>query len=112
MPGPNPEVTVSYILKRSNFPGRAWSLTFHTDPVGSPIPPTALVSHPRTVPLSPDDGEIAVRFPASRDGETFPIPSSVDLIRRRARVFADPHADPDGLPPIRIRHPEGGATRV
>ena len=112
VPGPNPEVTVSYILRRPGFPGRAWSLTFRTDPVGSTIPPTALVAHPRTVPLSADDGEIVVRFPAATDGETFTIPPTVDLNRQRARVFADPHADPDGLPPIRLRHPEGGATRV
>ena len=112
VPGPNPEVTVSYTLKRTSFTGRAWSLTFHTDPAGSPIPPTALVSHPRTVPLSPDDGEIVVRFPASRDGETFNIPPIVDPTRHRARVFADPHADPDGLPPMRLRHPEGGSSRV
>ena len=59
-----------------------------------------------------DDGEIVVRFPAATDGETFTIPPGVDLARQRARVFADPHADPDGLPPIRLRHPEGGATRV
>jgi hypothetical protein len=112
VPGPNPEVTVSYTLRRPGFPGRTWSLTFRTDPAGSPIPPTALVTHPRTVPLSPDDGEIAARFPAARDGETFAIPPVVDLARHRARIFADPHADPDGLPPIRLRHPEGGATRV
>ena len=112
VPGPNPEVTVSYTLRRPGFPGRTWSLTFRTDPAGSPIPPTALVTHPRTVPLSADDGEIVVRFPAASDGETFTIPPTVDLARQRARVFADPHADPDGLPPIRIRHPEGGATRV
>ena len=112
VPGPNPEVTVSYTLRRPGFPGRAWSLTFRTDPVGSPIPPTALVAHPRTVPLSPDDGEIVVRFPAAQDGETFTIPSTVDLNRNRARIFADPNSDPDGLPPIRLRHPESGGTRA
>ena len=112
VPGPNPEVTVSYVLRRSGFTGRAWSLTFRTEPEGSPVPPTALVAHPRTVPLSADDGEIVVRFPAARDGQTFTIPSTVDLARHRARVFADPHADPAGLPPIRLRHPEGGATRA
>jgi len=112
VPGPNPEVTVSYTLRRPSFPGRTWSLTFRTDPIGSAIPPTALVVHPRTVPLSADDGEIVARFPAATDGETFTIPPTVDLARRRARIFADPHADPDGVPPIRLRHPEGGATRV
>ncbi|WP_435017116.1 hypothetical protein TA3x_004709 [Tundrisphaera sp. TA3] len=112
VPGPNPEVTVSYVLRRPMFPGRAWSVSFRTDPAGATIPPTALVAHPRTVPLSPDDGEIVVRFPAARDGESFPIPGHVDLARRRTRVFADPSSDPSGLPPIRLRHPEGGGTRV
>ncbi len=112
VPGPNPEVTVSYIIRRPNFPGRPWSLTFRTDPAGAPIPPTALVAHPRTVPLSLDDGEILAHFPATRDGESFVIPPNLDLHRRRARVFADPRADPDGLPPIRIRHPEGNPTRL
>jgi len=112
VPGPNPEVTVSYTLRRPGFPGRPWSLTFRTDPAGAPIPPTALVVHPRTVPLSTDDGEIAARFPATRDGQTFPIPVTVDLTRNRARVFADPRSDPEGSPPIRIQHPEGNPTRV
>ncbi len=114
VPGPNPEVTVSYALRRPGFTGRAWSITFRTEPAGAEIPPTALVVHPRTVPLSPDDGAIVARFPASRDGESFAIPptNSVDLARHRARVFADPGADPDGQPPIRLRHPENGATRV
>ena len=112
VPGPNPEVTVSYTLRRPGFPGRPWSLTFRTDPANSPIPPTALVAHPRTVPLSADDGEIVFRIPAARDGETFTLPPTLDLTRRRARIYADPNADPDGLPPIRLRHPEGGATRA
>ncbi len=114
VPGPNPEVTVSYALRRPGFPGRSWSITFRTEPAESTIPPTALVVHPRTVPLSPDDGEIVARFPASKDGESFAIRSNtpLDLARHRARVFADPGADPDGQPPIRLRHPENGATRV
>ncbi len=112
IPGPNPEVTVSYQFRRPGFPGRPWSLVFQTEPAGSPIPPTALVAHPRTVPLSPDDGEILARFPEARDGQSFPIPPLVDLARQRARVFADPRADPDGMPPIRLRHPENGAARV
>ncbi len=112
VPGPNPEVTVSYTIRRPGFPGRPWSLTFQTDPANSPIPPTALVAHPRTVPLSADDGEIVYRIPAARDGATFTLPPTLDLARRRARVFADPNADPDGLPPIRLRHPEGSPTRA
>lgn len=112
VPGPHPEVTVSYVVRRPGFTNRSWSVVFRTEPAGAAIPPTALVAHPRTVPLSPDDGEIVVRFPAAQDGESFTIPAHVDLARRRTRVFADPASDPDGLPPIRLRHPEGGATRV
>lgn len=112
LPGPHPEVTVSYALRRPGFPGRPWQLTFRTEPAGAEIPPTALVAHPRTVPLSVDDGEIVQQFPAARDGSTFSIQPRLDLSRHRARVFADPHAHPDRLAPIRLRHPENGATRV
>jgi len=70
------------------------------------------VVHHRTVPLSADDGEIVQQFPASRDGATFPIQLKLDFTRQRARVFADPHADPDHMPPIRLRHPEVGTTRA
>ncbi len=112
VPGPNPEVTVSYQLRRPRFPGRAWTLTFQTEPADSPIPPTALVALPQTVPLSAGDGEIIARFPASHDGKTFTIPAQISLARQRARIFVDPHADPDGLPPIRLRHPEGDTARI
>ena len=106
LPGPNPEVTVAYTWKRPGFVARNWSITFHTEPTGSPIPPTALVTHPRTVPLSADDGWIIARFPASTDGATFTIPAKLDLTQGRARIFADPTADPEGQPPIRFRHPD------
>jgi hypothetical protein len=112
VPGPNPEVTVSYTFRRSSFPGRGWSLTFRTEPARAAIPATVLVAHPRTVPLSIDDGAIVAEFPAARDGGTFPIDSAIDLAKQRARVFADPRSDPEGLPPIRLRHPEAGITRV
>jgi len=112
VPGPNPEVTVIYHLRKPGFPGRPWSVAFRTEPPGAPIPPTALVAHPRTVPLSVDDGEVIDRFPAARDGSTFRVRAGVNLSDRRARVFADPHVDPDGLPPIRLRHPESGPTRA
>ena len=107
LPGPNPEVTVAYTWKRPGFARRNWSLTFHTEPTGSSIPPTALVTHPRTVPLSADDGWIVARFPASVDGATFPVPAKLDLNQGRSRIFADPTADPEGQPPIRFRHPDG-----
>ena len=112
VPGPNPEVTVSYRLRRPNFPGRPWSISFRTDPPDAAIPPTALVVHHRTVPLSVDDGEVVDRFPAARDGSTFRIRAGVPLAGLRARVFADPHAALDGLPPIRLRHPEADPARA
>jgi hypothetical protein len=112
VPGPHPEVTISYEFRRPKFPGRPWSLTLHTEPAGAPIPPTALVSHPRTVPLSADDGEIVARFPQATDGSTFVIPGRVDLSSHRARIFTDPTLEPDSLPPIRLRHPETATTRV
>ncbi len=112
VPGPHPEVTVTYTLRRPAFPGRPWSLTIQTEPAGAAIPPTALVSHPRTVPLSVDAGEIVAQFPTARDGATFTLPGKLDLAKHRARIFADPHVAPDSLPPIRLRHPQTDATRV
>lgn len=112
LPGPHPEVTVSYSLRPPRFPGRPWMLTFRTEPAGSPIPPTALVAHPRTVPLTVDDGDVVDEFPASRDGATFRIQTKVNLGQHRARVFVDPRADPVNQAPIRLRHPETGGTRV
>jgi hypothetical protein len=111
VPGPNPEVTVSYTFRRASFPGKGWSLTFRTEPPGATVPPTALVAHPRTLPLSIDDGAIVAEFPAAQDGARFPITGGVDLAKQRARVFADPRAGAHNLPPIRLRHPEDG-TRV
>jgi hypothetical protein len=112
VPGPNPEVTVAYTIRRARLGRRRWSVAFHTEPPGSLIPPTVLVTHPRTVPLSSDDGTIVTGFPAAHDGESFPVPPGVNLALNRARIFADPRVDPDGLPPIRLRHPEADATRV
>ena len=95
------------------FPGRPWTLVFRTDPPGSSIPPTALVvTHPRAVPFSADDGTVVERFPATRTMRT-----AFDPRRTRPRppprpaIFTDPHASPDTMPPIRLRHPEteGGA---
>ena len=112
VPGPNPEITVSYTLRRPTFPGRPWAITIATDPPGATVPPLALVSHPRTMPLAPDDGQIIERFPACKDGATFSIKPLVDLGRKPVRLFADPGADPSGQAPIRLKHPESVETRV
>jgi hypothetical protein len=112
LPGPHPEITVSYSVRPPRFPGRPWSLTFRTDPPGQPIPALALVGHDRTIPLSVEDGEILDQFPASRDGSTFRIRTKRNLGAYRLRVFLDPHMDPKSLQPIRLRHPEPGGTRV
>ena len=112
VPGSHPEITLSYQFRKSRFAGRSWSVALKTDPPGSEIPPTVLVTHPRTVPLSADDGTIVTSFPASKDGEILPIPSGINPRRVRARIFPDPRAEPDRLTPIRLRHPESDTTRV
>jgi hypothetical protein len=108
----HPDVTVAYHLRAPRIPGRPWSITFRTEPEGAVIPPMAMVVHPRTVPLTVDDGEIIDQFPASRDGATFRIRPRLNRSPRRARVFLDPSAAPDGLSPVRLKHPETDETRV
>jgi hypothetical protein len=71
-----------------------------------------LVAHDRVVPLSVDDGEIVAHFPSGSDGSRFPVRIPPELSRHNARVFPDPIVEPDALVPIRLRHPETGATRV
>ncbi len=112
VPGPHPEVTLIYDFVRPRFPARGWSVQFHTEPAGAALPPLVLVAHARTVPLSPDDGEIIARFPSARDGETVALDSRIDLGKQRARVFPDPFAEPDSLTPIRLRHPQNASARV
>ncbi len=113
VPGPNAEVVVSYRLIPPKLLGRDWAIAFQTRPAGAVIPATVLVTHARTVPLSADDGEVVARFPTSRDGARFSIrPTSPALHRGRARIFADPMADPGSLSALRIRHPEADGTRV
>jgi hypothetical protein len=112
IPGPDPEVTLSYALKRPWMPGRRWSLSVHTEPAGAAVPPLVLVANPRAIPLSADDGEVVARWPASKDGATHLIRTELDLSRSGVRAFLDPTADPGSLPPIRIRHPESGLTRA
>ncbi len=114
LPGPHPEVTVSYHLKRPllPIPGLPWSLTFRTEPATSVLPAMVVVAHPRTVPLSVDDGEIVARLPAVRNGARFSIRTPFNLAGHGVRVFPDPSVKPDEQIPIRFRHPETGSTRV
>jgi hypothetical protein len=112
LPGPHPELTVSYALKRPWLPGWPWSLTFRTEPAGATTPPLVVVVHPRAVPLSVDDGQIIARVPAAGDGTRVPIPVPFRLNGHGVRVFLDPSIPPDALVPIRFRHPETGSTRV
>ena len=112
LPGPHPEVTVSYVLKRPWIPGLPWSVSFRTEPPGTAVPPMVMVAHHRVVPLSVDDGEIVARFPSGSDGSQFPVRIPANFSRHNVRVFSDPNVEPDALVPIRLRHPESGATRV
>jgi hypothetical protein len=112
LPGPHPEVTVTYTLKRPWLPGSPWWLTFRTEPAGATTPPLVVVAHPRAVPLSADDGQIVARVPADADGTRVPIAVPFRLNGHGVRVFLDPSIPPDSLVPIRFRHPETGSTRV
>jgi hypothetical protein len=112
VPGPHPEVTVSYQLRRPWFPGRQVSIVLHAEPRGSMVPPMVLVANPRAIPLSAEDGEIVARLPLSLDGATYPIPDPSKIARGGVRAFPDPTADPSTCPPIRIRHPDTGQTRL
>ncbi|MGC8638264.1 MAG: hypothetical protein ACP5XB_00120 [Isosphaeraceae bacterium] len=112
VPGPHPEVTVSYTLKRRWVPGRPWSLTLRTEPPGSEVPPMVVVANERAIPLSADDGEIVARLPACRDGATHPIRTRLNLSRLGVRAFPDPTLEPGSSPPFRLRHPEAGPTRA
>ena len=112
VPGPHPEVTVFYSFQRGRFPTRGWSVQFRTEPAGATIPPLVLVTHPRTVPLAADDGSIVAHFPAAADGVTVALDGRIDLGQQRARIFPDPHVEPDMLTPIRLRHPQTATARV
>ncbi len=103
---------MSYQLKRPwlPIPGLPWSLTFRTEPAGSILPAMVVVAHPRTVPLSVDDGEIIARLPVVHNGAS--SVSVRNVAGQGVRVFPDPHVEPDEQIPIRFRHPETGSTRV
>lgn len=112
VPGPHPEITVSYTLRPPGFGGRTWSVGLRTDPPGASTPPLALVAHARAVPLSAEDGEVVAHFPAAADGSTFRFRARAEFAGQQARLFVDPRAAPDGVAPIRLRHPEARGTRV
>ena len=112
VPGPDPEVTIRYTLRPPIWPGRPWTFAVKTDPAGSAVPPIALVAHPRTVPLTADDGRVIARFPESADGASFRFRPAISPADSRVRAFVDPAADPSNQPPIRFRHPEADGTRV
>jgi len=112
VPGPHPQITVSYSLKRPWLPARPWVLTLRTEPSGAAVPQMVLVANERAVPLSAEDGEIVARLPAGQDGATHVIRTSLNLSRIGVRAFLDPTIDPGSLPPIRLRHPETGLARV
>ncbi|QDV36820.1 fibronectin type III domain-containing protein [Tautonia plasticadhaerens] len=112
VPGPSPEVSVSYSIRRPRLPGRPWALAVQTDPPGSPVPPMVLVGHPRTVPLTADDGELIAAIPSGRGGDSFRIPPVHRISDFRLRLFVDPTLPIDQIPPIRLRHPEAERTRV
>ena len=112
VPGPHPQITVSYSLKRPWLPARPWILTLRTEPAGAAVPQMVLVANPRAVPLSADDGDIIARLPGGQDGATHTIRTSHDLSRVAVRAFLDPTIDPQSIPPIRLRHPESGLARV
>jgi hypothetical protein len=111
IPGPYPEVVVSYSLKRPWLSRRAWTVTLRTEPAGSMIPPMVLVVNPRATPLSAEDGEIIARLPASRDEAAHPIRTSVNLSRVGVRAFPDLSGEAAFSPPVRVRHPESGTPR-
>ncbi len=112
LPGPHPEVTVTYRLNRPWLPGLPWSLTFRTEPASAILPPMVVVVHPRAVPLSADDGQIIARLPSVRNGARFSFRVPFTRTGHGLRVFPDPSVAPDEQVPIRFRHPEIGATRV
>ena len=109
LPGPNPEVTVSYVLKRPWLPGLPWSVTFRTEPPGSTVPPMVLVAHPARFPSRSTTARSSrISRPAATDPTS--RPHAIELSQHGARVFPDPHVEPDALTPIRLRHPESGRT--
>ena len=113
LPGPNPEVTVSYVLKRPWLPGLPWSVVFRTDAArvdraahgaGGASSRGPLVGR-RWRRSSPISRQAAIE-------SQFRIRTPLNLSQHGVRVFPDPHVEPDALIPIRLRHPESGSARV
>jgi hypothetical protein len=111
VPGPHPDILISYSLKRPWLPGQPWTLTLRAEPAGSKVPPMVLVSNPRATPLSAEDGEIIARIPACPDGAVHPIRTAVKLSKVGVRAFPDLSGEAAFSPPVRVRHPEAGAPR-
>jgi hypothetical protein len=105
-------VLVKYHIKRRRFPKFGWYLEVETEPAGAEIPPLVVVSHPRTVPLSADDGVVIARLPALRGNTSVRLETSHSPRGHRVRVFIDPSLDPESLPLLRFRHPTAESTRV
>jgi hypothetical protein len=112
VPGPHPEVTVSYVLTRPWLPWRFPTLITHTEPPGTAVPPLVVIANERAVPVSADDGRVIARLPAGHDGSRHVVQAPGSLARSQIRAFIDPSLEPDSLPPIRLRHPETGSTRL
>lgn len=112
IPGPHPEISVSYTIHKPWIPGLPWSISFKSEPAGAVLPPMVLVAHPRTVPLAVDDGQIVANLASAHDGERLKIRPSADIRGHGTRLFLDPTAHPDDLPPIRFHHPETAVARV
>jgi hypothetical protein len=112
VPGPHPQITVSYSFKRPWLPARPWVLTLRTEPFGADIPRMVVVANERAIPLSADDGQIVAKLPAGKDGAAHPIRTTLNLAKVGVRAFLDPTLDPGSLPPVRLRHPETDLARV
>ncbi len=106
------EVAVRYRIKKHWLPGKKWTLELETDPPGSTVPPTVLVAHSRTTPISVDDGAVVARFPTASDGAKFPIERRADLASGGFRLFIDPAAATNGFAPVRFIAPEGAGPRL
>ena len=118
IPGPHPEVTLSYALKRPWLPGRPWSLVVKTEPPGEAIPPLVLVANSRAIPLSADDGDVVAAGPRRRTGPSSrsgrasisPARACVHSSTRppsRARCPRSASAIPNPAWPVSERAPRG-----